>query len=206
MEHEGEFVAGVNTHEAVIFNCFGGMSNTGITAALASLEAVKEVGLDKACIGCLAGLPTEVDPVFAKVKAAKRVVTVDGCPFECSRKLVEASGIRPTASIMLVRDVPMSKKALHEDIGRDLKPATEYIDDGEVQRAKELIVKAVMEEGARGDNSEWGNRRGSMSPSLHPKVASTSSSSSPLLRRRMLVERMPSIRRAFFFGSGTRQG
>ena len=146
MEHDGEFVAGVNTHEAVIFNCFGGLSNTGITAALASLEAVKEVGLDKAGIGCLAGLPTEVGPVFAKVNAAKRVVTVDGCPFKCSRKLVEASGIQPTASIMLVRDVPMSKKALHQDIGGDLRPVMEYIDDAEVQRAKDLIVYDVLDE------------------------------------------------------------
>jgi len=47
------------THENIIFTCFGGFSNTGITAALASMEAVKELGLDKACIGCLAALPVK---------------------------------------------------------------------------------------------------------------------------------------------------
>jgi len=31
------------THEDVIFSCFGGFSNTGITSALACLEAVKEL-------------------------------------------------------------------------------------------------------------------------------------------------------------------
>ena len=60
MSHEqSRLEAGRNTHENVIYACFGGFSNTGITAALASIEAVKELGLGKAAIGCLAGLPTE---------------------------------------------------------------------------------------------------------------------------------------------------
>ena len=41
MADEQQFQAGVNTHENVIFSCYGGASNTGITSALASLEAVK---------------------------------------------------------------------------------------------------------------------------------------------------------------------
>jgi len=45
MVQEQQFQVGVNTHENVIFSCFGGASNTGITSALASLEAVKELGL-----------------------------------------------------------------------------------------------------------------------------------------------------------------
>jgi len=144
--NEQVWKAGVNTHEAIIYSCFGGMSNTGIVAALASIEAVKEVGLAKACVGCLAGLPTEVGPVHGKTKAAKRIVTVDGCPFECSRKMVEANGFKPTKSIMLVRDIGMKKKAFHEDIGGDLKDMMDYIDGDDVRRAKELIVRAVMED------------------------------------------------------------
>jgi len=42
-----------------IYACFGGFSNTGIATAIASMEAIKEVGLDKACIGCLGGFPTD---------------------------------------------------------------------------------------------------------------------------------------------------
>ena len=42
-----QFKAGINTHENVIFSCYGGASNTGITSALACLKAVKELGLKK---------------------------------------------------------------------------------------------------------------------------------------------------------------
>ena len=66
MAEEQQFQAGVNTHENVIFSCYGGASNTGITSALACLEAVKELGLKKVAIMCLAGLPTNVKSVLGK--------------------------------------------------------------------------------------------------------------------------------------------
>jgi len=136
---------GVKTHENILFSCFGGLSNTGLTSGLACLEAVKEVGLEKVAIGCLGGLPTGVGPVFGKTEAAQRVITVDGCPFECSRKIVEQAGFQVTKSIMLVRDIGMKKKALHEDIGHDIKGVMEYVSDEDVQRAKELIIQALQE-------------------------------------------------------------
>jgi hypothetical protein len=40
----------------------------------------------------------------------------------------------------------MKKKALHEDIGEDIKRVMEYISDDEVKRAKELIVKTILAE------------------------------------------------------------
>jgi len=138
---------GVPTHENLIYACFGGMSNTGITAALASIEVVKELGLEKACIGCLAGLSTNVPPVYGKTNAARKVITVDGCPFECGRKVVESAGFKVAKSIVLTRDIDMKKKALHEDIGtKDLKSLMEYISEEDVRKAKELIVKAITEE------------------------------------------------------------
>ena len=136
---------GIRTHENILYSCFGGLSNTGLTSALACLEVVKELGLEKVAIGCMGGLPTEVGPVFGKTEAAKRVITVDGCPFECSRKIVEQAGFRVTKSIMLVRDIAMKKKALHEDIGHGVKGVMEYVSDDDVQRAKELIIKALQE-------------------------------------------------------------
>jgi uncharacterized metal-binding protein len=93
----------------------------------------------------LGALPLGVKPVIGKTRAAKRVITVDGCPFECAKKTVEQSGITPTKSIVLVRDIGMKKKALHEDIGGDIKTLMGYISDDDVQKAKELIVRAVME-------------------------------------------------------------
>lgn len=135
----------VPSHENIIYTCFGGFSNTGITAALASLEAVKELGLDKACIGCLAGVSTNVVHVLGKTEVAKKVITVDGCPRECSRKVVEQAGFPIAKSIVLVRDIGMVKKALHEDIGKDLKPVMDYIDREDVDKAKELIIKTLKE-------------------------------------------------------------
>jgi uncharacterized metal-binding protein len=145
MANEKHWEEGMKTHENIIFSCFGGMSNTGITSALSSMEAVKELGLEKVAIGCLGALPLGVKPVIGKTKAAKKVITVDGCPFECAKKTVEQSGFTPTKSIVLVRDIGMKKKALHEDIGGDVKTLMDYISDDDVQKAKELIVKAIME-------------------------------------------------------------
>ena len=133
-------------HENVIFNCFGGYSNTGITAALASLEAVKDLGLDKVCIGCLAALPLKVLPVFDKTKAARKIITMDGCPKECSRKIVEKAGFEIARSFVLARDIGMEKRPLHADIGGDLKPMMEYISEEDIKKAKELIVKAINDE------------------------------------------------------------
>jgi uncharacterized metal-binding protein len=146
MADEQQFKAGVNTHENVIFSCFGGASNTGRTSGLACLDAVKELGLKKAAIMCLGGLSTNVKPVFGKTKAAKKIITVDGCPFECSRKIVEQAGFKPTKSIVLTRDTGMKKKGLSEDIGGDIKGVMDYISDDDVKKAKELIVKTVLEE------------------------------------------------------------
>jgi len=134
------------SHENIIYACFGGLSNTGITAALASLEAVKELGLAKVSIGCLAGLSTKVPPVIGKTKVAKKVITIDGCPMQCSRKVVEQAGFDIAKSIVLVRDIGMKKKALHEDIGKDLKSVMEYVSEEDIKKAKELIIKSILGE------------------------------------------------------------
>lgn len=143
MQDKASWKAGVNTHENMIFSCSGGMSNTGITTFLAGVEAVKELGLQKVGMGCLGGAPLKLPSVMGKAAAAKKIVTVDGCQFECSRKLAEAAGIPVYKSIVLTRDVQMKKKSLSEDIGGDMKSVMDYIDAGEVQAAKRLIVDAI---------------------------------------------------------------
>ncbi|TET41574.1 MAG: hypothetical protein E3J66_05150, partial [Dehalococcoidia bacterium] len=126
------------------FPCFGGLSNTGITSALACLGAVKELGLEKVAIGCLPPVPLKVKPVIGKTKAAKKVIAVDGCPFECSWKTVEAAGFEITKSIVLARDIGMKKVAFHRDIGKGEGVAA-YVSEEEVKSAKELIEKATLE-------------------------------------------------------------
>jgi len=144
MAEGGEWREGMPTHENIIFSCFGGLSNTGITSALACLEVVKELGLEKVAVGCLPSVPLGVKPVLGKSKAAKKIITVDGCPFECARKTIEAAGFKIDKSIVLVRDIGMKKVALHTDIGKGLG-LENYISQEDVKKAKELIIKAILE-------------------------------------------------------------
>jgi uncharacterized metal-binding protein len=81
-----------------------------------------------------------------KTRAAKKVITVDGCPFECSRKVVEQAGFKLTKSIVLSRDIGMKKKAFSEDVGKDIKGVMEYISADDVAKAKELIIRTINED------------------------------------------------------------
>lgn len=141
---EMKWEAGKNTHENVIFSCFGGLSNTGIVSALASLEAVKELGLNKVAIACLGGIPTQVDMVLAKTRAAKKVVTVDGCPKECARKILEQAGIPVSKSIVLARDIGMTKKPLHQAVIENSNNMMDHVSDEDVQKAKALILDTLL--------------------------------------------------------------
>ncbi|MGC8797772.1 MAG: putative zinc-binding protein [candidate division WOR-3 bacterium] len=134
------------SHEAIIFACFGGLSNTGIITGLASMEAVKELGLKKAGIGCLPSVPINNPTIFEKVKMAKKVITVDGCPFECSRKVVEAGGIKIARSIVLTRDIQMIKRSLARDLDGNPLPLMDYIDPEDVKKVKQAIIRAVTGE------------------------------------------------------------
>ncbi len=90
MKEQQHWQEGMQTHENIIFSCFGGLSN---------------------------------------------------------RKIVERAGFNVTRSIVLVRDIGMKKKGLHEGIGSDLKGVMEYISADEVKKAKDLIVKTVFNAG-----------------------------------------------------------
>jgi uncharacterized metal-binding protein len=128
----------------VVLACFGGFSNTGVATALASMDAVSEVGLGKANIGCLSGMPLETESIKAKLDAARRIIVVDGCPVECAKKLVERYGYKPYKAIVLARDIGMKKVSLY-----DGQPAVagvaEAVTPEERTKAKEIIVRALTE-------------------------------------------------------------
>ena len=143
-EHRKESFTG-KAHKNVVYACFGCFSNTGIVAGLGSLEVVKELGLGEVAVGCLAALSTGVKSVIEKTRAAKKVITVDGCQMECARKVVEGAGFKHHKSIVLVRDIRMTKRALNEDIEGELKPLTAYISPEEVERTKRIIIEALQD-------------------------------------------------------------
>jgi hypothetical protein len=74
-----------------------------------SLEVVKQVAPGKAGIFCLGGLPTESQSVSDKTRTARRIITVDGCLLNCSRKIVEQAGFTPHKTINLVEDCGIKK-------------------------------------------------------------------------------------------------
>lgn len=116
-----------NVPESALFVCFGAMSNVGAMTGLAALEAVKQVEPGKAGIFCLGGLPTLAPTVINKTKAVKRIVTIDGCPLNCSRKIVEQAGFTPSKTINLVTDCGIPKKTLADITQEDMASAVKAI-------------------------------------------------------------------------------
>lgn len=98
-----------NVPENALFVCFGCLSNVGTLTGLAGLEVVRQVGPQKAGIFCLGGLATEAKMVLDKARAAQRIITVDGCPLNCARKIVERAGFTPDRIINLVQDCGLQK-------------------------------------------------------------------------------------------------
>jgi len=110
-----------------LFVCFGGMSNVGTLTGLAGLEAVKRAGPGKAAIFCLGGLPTQAPSVIEKTSKVGRIVTVDGCPLNCARKIVEQAGFHPAATITLVDDCGIVKGPPTQYTADDLETAVAAI-------------------------------------------------------------------------------
>jgi uncharacterized metal-binding protein len=127
-----------NIPENALFVCFGAMSNVGMMTGLAAIEAVKQVEPGKAGIFCLGGLPTQAPSVLSKTQAVKRIITVDGCALNCSRKIVEQAGFIPAQTINLVTDCGIQKK-----------PSSQF-DQGEMRPAIEAIINAINGNGELG--------------------------------------------------------
>ncbi len=113
--------------ENALFVCFGAMSNVGMMTGLAAIEAVKQVEPGKAGIFCLGGLPTQAPTVLEKTRAVKHIITVDGCPLNCSRKIVEQAGFTPSVTINLVTDCGIQKKPASEFNAQEMLPAVSAI-------------------------------------------------------------------------------
>ena len=69
---------------------------------------------------------------------------MDGCPFECARRTIEAAGFKIAKSIVLARDIRHEEGGFATDIGKGLG-VEKYISQEDIRKAKELIIKAIME-------------------------------------------------------------
>lgn len=122
-----------NVSNNALFVCFGCMSNVGRITGLAGLEAIRRVGLETAGIFCLGALATRATPVLEKMKHVKRIITVDGCPLNCARKIVENAGYQPDTTINVVSDLGIAKG-----------PPLNYSDE-DVQETADAIVRATRQ-------------------------------------------------------------
>ena len=134
----------MGTEKAVIYPCFGGSSSAGMITALAAIEAVKEVGLDKASIGCLAILPTYGEGMQPQMDKVAKVITVDGCPMGCAMKTLMDAGLKTTRKILLTRDAGIDNKPL-EPQTEGQKDLTQHISEEDIKKAKDVIIRAVLQ-------------------------------------------------------------
>lgn len=119
--------------ENALLVCFGGMSNVGTLTGLASLRLARDgVGT----IFCLASLAVGNEPVQERLKQAKQVVTVDGCPMACAKRIAERAGFAPQRALVLSQDLGIQKGP------------PDSLSEADVERAAELIRSALAGERA----------------------------------------------------------
>lgn len=135
-------IAGINTHENILVPCVGGFSNTGMTTFFASIEVIKTLGLQKVSDACVASIPLHNPMVDAKINAAKKIIAIDGCPNMCAKKMLEKEGFRVTSSIVLDRDIGMTKLPFNKAMNSKIM---DLLKDEEIQKAKDLIIKKINE-------------------------------------------------------------
>jgi uncharacterized metal-binding protein len=129
-----DLVAGVNTHENVIVPCVGGFSNTGMTTFFATIEVIKTLGLQKVSDACVASVPLHNPTVDAKINAAKKIIAVDGCPNMCAKKMLEKEGFKVSSSIVLDRDIGMTKVPFNKVMNSNIM---DILKNEEIQKAKD---------------------------------------------------------------------
>jgi uncharacterized metal-binding protein len=116
--------------EVVIATCYGA-SNTGQLAGAVATELARENG-DHALV-CLPAVAIDQATGLDKVKAARLLVVVEGCPVMCCTKILEThSGRQPDTRVEMVQDYgvrkapvlsydPADKDRIKQDIERRIK-------------------------------------------------------------------------------------
>lgn len=99
----------METPEIGLVVCNSGASNTGLLTGLAALEVVRKLGSDKIGICSLPALANKIPRQVMLVKKIKRLIVVDGCRNECSRKILDALGIKYDEYLNLENDLGIRK-------------------------------------------------------------------------------------------------
>ena len=81
----------------LVFAC-SGASDVG---AVADQAARRVSRMRLASMGCLAAVANELDFAMDPVKAAERIIVIDGCPEDCARLTMEKAGVSAFDHILL---------------------------------------------------------------------------------------------------------
>jgi uncharacterized metal-binding protein len=116
-----------NAHECsgggtLIFAC-SGAADVGALSDRAARK-MTENGIGK--MFCLAGVGGRVEGIVQKTKAASRIVAIDGCPLDCTKKCLEQAGITGFGYVR-VTDLGFEKgksPATDERIGKVVEAAS----------------------------------------------------------------------------------
>ncbi|MEM3659459.1 MAG: putative zinc-binding protein [Thermoproteota archaeon] len=126
----------METPEIGLVVCNSGASNTGQLTGLAALEVVRKLGSDRVGI---CSLPALANKISRQVMLARKIgclIVVDGCRNECSRKILDALGIKYDKYLNLEYDLGIKK----------LGPFTtmNYSED-DVEKVSSAIVQKIRE-------------------------------------------------------------
>jgi uncharacterized metal-binding protein len=98
----------------LIFPCSGASDVGGLSDRAARQMTLDQTGK----MYCLAGIGGRVEGIMENTKAAAKVLVIDGCKEECSRKTMELAGFSGIAHLQLERDLGCEKGATRATAAR----------------------------------------------------------------------------------------
>jgi len=126
----------LNTPRTGLVVCNSGASNTGHLTGLAAFEVVKRLGSEKVGICSLPALANKVPTQIALVKKIEHLIVVDGCHNECSKRILNALGIRYDKYLNLDYDLGIRKMGPF---------STMNYSQEDVERVSSAIVTKILE-------------------------------------------------------------
>jgi uncharacterized metal-binding protein len=132
--------------DVVIATCYGA-SNTGQLAGAAATELAREN--EGYALVCLPAVAIDQATGLDKVKNARLLVVVEGCPVMCCTKILEAhTGSQPDIRVEMVQDYGVKKA-----------PVLSY-DELEKERIKKDIKRRIVQEQTGCEAMTVGENRG----------------------------------------------
>ncbi|MGQ9546349.1 MAG: putative zinc-binding protein [Dehalococcoidia bacterium] len=92
-----------------IFCCFGCMSSVGTLTGVAMLEAYRRLDKEKNGLFCTSAIAAGVPKHRKTVEQVRTIIVIDGCYNECTKKILENSGLKIDKYLNLLYDLKIPK-------------------------------------------------------------------------------------------------